>query len=355
MWTLLPVLGLMALFFVWGFFVARARGRSGFVWGIACGLTAFIGIAILYSLGDNAPAPARDRRTALADTAPSAEAAAMRLDVPAPANKSRPGSEIVTGETSEDRRWRYLCDYHPEVRKAVAAVGLMGEDALYELKAAHLAVNDASVLPDIVQRLGERFGRAAAPAKLNGAANGQVRSAVSPPPELVEDDDEEPLMLEPPPPAKTQPRRVAQDTKDTRAAAIAPGAGRPAGLDLQADHSLPPKDIPGADATGGMDDDALIGAAGESQVPASDFKSAETRPATLTQAAKSADQRPPVSDRTNVTPTDLQGARFLETYAGVHLFGLNDGRVFIDRHEARGSLDLARSFVDQVTSRRING
>ena len=38
MLELLVLASLMAVFFLWGFFVARARGRSGLVWGLACGL-----------------------------------------------------------------------------------------------------------------------------------------------------------------------------------------------------------------------------------------------------------------------------------------------------------------------------
>ena len=77
---------------------------------------------------------------------------------------------------------------------------------------------------------------------------------------------------------------------------------------------------------------------------------AAAKPLTVIAAAA---VKPP--GRTDVTPSDLVGAKFLETYAGVHLFGLVDGRVFIDRHEARTSLDLARSYVDQVAVRRSVG
>ena len=46
------------LFGVWGYLAARNRGRAAIVWAIVCALTFFIGIAIVYSLGDPMPADA---------------------------------------------------------------------------------------------------------------------------------------------------------------------------------------------------------------------------------------------------------------------------------------------------------
>jgi hypothetical protein len=55
-----------------------------------------------------------------------------------------------------------------------------------------------------------------------------------------------------------------------------------------------------------------------------------------------------IPGHTIVTPSDLEGAQYLETYSGVHLFELSDGRVFVDRLEARSSIDAARRLVDDL-------
>ena len=394
---LAALLGLMALFFLWGFFVARARGRSGIMWGLACALTAFIGIAILYSLGDHRRPVSRDNRPELIDDRAQDQAEVQGQElaaalpppafVPPPAlGDDKPDDRdletpIMTGESADDRRWRYLCEYHPDVRKAVSAVSLLGEDALAELKAAHLAVNDPSVLPAIVQRLGERFGTASAP-KRNGAikthGNGASQiSAVSNVNGVNDADDEEPLTLDTPLTPREWPRNALSRDKElapTVDAYVAPAqeappsADRSLGRAARIDPPPPPpvKEQPGTAAldneskgpnvgdepietAASLDpvepiDDAEPIAGGATKPRAEEPASSASAPQALRKAA----------DRTVVTPTDLQGAKFLETYAGVHLFGLADGRVFIDRHEARGSLDLARNYVDQLASRRLN-
>lgn len=360
MLTLGALLGLMALFFLWGFFVARARGRSGIMWGLACSLTAFIGIAILYSLGQHMPPVSRNQREAAQDhtmpghghdvAIPTSFAA---LEAPAAAQSS---SGMTTGESTDDRRWRYLCEYHPEVRQAVSAVSPLGEDALLELKAAHLAVNDTGVLPAIVQRLSERFG-SAVPVQRAAALNGHASKAaphVETPTHV--DDDEEPLMLDAPvaakPAAEVQPPPL---TNGVRTAAAQPVADRTLRREtFTAPKSQAELENGTAAEAARLADDGLIEtgedfAGGEAPGYRNRHQQLETASVLASKTALA------VPERTSVTPADLQGAKFLETYAGVHLFGLADGRVFIDRHEARGSLDLARNFVDQEASHRANG
>jgi len=416
MWTLLPLLGLMAVFFLWGFFAARSRGRSGFMWGLACSLTAFIGIAILYSLGDRRPTASGEVRNAelgnVALASPSNAASAERGSN----LKNAPAAQITGREAEDDRRWRYLCEYHPQVRKAVAELTPLGPDALLELKTVHLAMNDASVLPDIVDRISAHF-EPVVPARRNGGANGYSRAdaplaaaqstisapryngsaqnraaendrdraahdAADPDGEDSElHDNDEPLMLEAPVATKESARASAPANGATTAGFEAKRPlqrtmDRDAQRDLEAGRPVPQPDEPADDIEGGMADDDLIqsgpmpaaeveaAANGYRQPAAAAVQSAgkpEQRMSfnskVLDRVAERTPERVPdkPAERTVVTPADLQGARFLETYAGVHLFGLADGRVFIDRHEARGSLDLARSFVDQVTSRRVNG
>ena len=371
--TLLMLLVLMAVFFAWGFFVARARGRSAFVWGVACGLSFFVGIAVLYSLGDRRPAAQRDRYEATPDRPQPGRPDFAAFESTAVADGSGGEAEDQGEESAADLRWRYLGEYHPEVRKAVVAVAPMGADALAELKEAHLAVNDAALLPAIVQRIGERFG---APTRhfLSPSTNGQA-ARVGAGMAAAAHDDEEPLMLEAPVAAREMARRspvtngtrsMAADSLKQAAKVDVPAAATILTADAMVDRGLAQSPIATQSGDVGRVDAAVTAAV--AATPAASTEAAQARQdedeefdfdndaddvpggETLAEApAKGA------AERKVVTPADLEGARFLETYAGVHLFGLADGRVFVDRHEARPSLELARNLVDQVAARRALG
>ena len=427
---LLMLLSLMALFFVWGFMVARGRGRSAVLWGTVCALTFFIGIAILYSLGDGATAPQSASLTSQSDVDHplAAQPSAVKNALAPPARTAilhRPPPP-ETGESAEDRRWRYLSIYHPQLRAAIADTEPLGEDALHELKLAYLALNDATLLPAIMDRLDERFGRPprrrgtlAPPVKTNGfdtspeADEPIVLSRASAPPanngadqsrsrplfeaEPAADPERPPVRvfngLAKDKPAAGKPlnerltqERLAHDglrafdpaafekppggppERGQQAASVNPRFVETAS-DLQSSVFVttpPPKSAPlqsvaemlaapaqtsplhqaGANI---LADDAgdLSGDASADHLDSIDVEPDAEE--TFDEAPING-VRPP--ERTNVTPDDLAGARFVETYAGVHLFALVDGRVFIDRHEARPSLQTARSFVDQVGSKR---
>jgi hypothetical protein len=368
----------MALFFIWGFAVARARSRSGIMWGLACALTLVVGLAILYSLGDKVPPMSRDRRASLANDeiadgtpdAPDGSPAEVVIESGATA-----GRDSRVAESADDRRWRYLAEYHPEVRRAVSAVSLLGEPALGELKAAHLALNDPDLLPVIVQRLGDRYAQSP-PSKRNGAAK------VSPPLEAPadsqvqngdDDGDDEPVILDHAP-AKPEPARQlapmqarssgpasepASASFEARAAAgpaLSPSASRNlAGLAANGvSHGASDQTGDNVEIIEEDDDDAddITAPDPSGEANGSAVGEMPANAAAATNLAAAAGVLSPGPEHKLVTPADLQGARFLETRAGVHLFGLVDGRVFVDRHEARGSLKLAREYVDQLASRR---
>ena len=360
---------LVVLFFVWGFVAARSRGRSGVVWGIACGVTFFIGIAILYSLGARpATSVTSQGNVAALDESASRQqpAAAPPLNRPV---KTPP--DIVLSESPDDRRWRYLCEYHPTVRDAVADVAPLGEDALYELKAAHLAIDDVSVLPTICEHLHERFGKtsgakfasthAGQNGKTNGAINGRTNGHLAAVEETLDEDFEEPLRLEAPMAAKENARRNAERNgaraESAKAASVALAAASPMEAAAEELTAAADEHYSGASKSSGRDSDHDDGDGNDDllDLPSRERPSANTAlvaASTVTNGAR-IEIKPPA--RTDVTPSDLVGAKFLETYAGVHLFGLVDGRVFIDRHEARGNLDLARNYIDQVATRRTQG
>lgn len=426
---LLMLLSLMALFFVWGFMVARRRGRSAILWGVVCALTFFIGIAILYSLGDGAPAqrPAMLTDQAADDQPPMTLALTAAPTPPARTAVLQRLATSETGETAEDRRWRYLCTYHPQLRTAIADAELLGEDALHELKLAYLALNDAALLPAIMERLDERFGppprrreAIAAPVKTSGydasmdADEPILLGRVSPPaaangadpmrsrPLFEHEPAAEPVRVfnglakDKPPVERPASDRLSRDVpvrdrpphdglrafdpasmhkapdRVQQAALVSPNFVE-TGYDLQSSvfvTTMPAKSAPiqsVAELLAAPAQSALLQQAGagiladdaedlSEQHTETHLDSIDAEPHeedTFDDAALNGAHPPErTPERTNVTPEDLAGARFVETYAGVHLFALVDGRVFIDRHEARPSLLTARSFVDQVGSKR---
>ena len=427
---LLPLLllALMALFFVWGFMVARGLGRPAMLWGVICALTLFIGIAILYGMGDRHGRAHRpqvdDHGQDMALLAASETSETNLLAQPAAAVAPS------TGESPEDRRWRYLCDYRPELQNAIAEIEPLGEDALNELKAAYLVLNDASLLPAIVQRLHDRFGSPAGSSRraltmrppmdlraqttmrdappvqetIQAPARPLGASGLAPPRDLTaardavtttpagsnghDHDADEPIMLRGPMPAGSgQSLRAGgifaqgQGSLATRPAQAhgltSNGAARQrlASFDVAAfDRDIelagppavatelqrevfvsapsdlrgladPPVDVFAEERQNG-------GGSGSSDL-LDDGVGIQTDDDMPVQAAGHTFAVPPrVSERTTVLPADLQGAQYLETYSGVHLFALADGRVFIDRHEARPSLQMAKAYVDQVTDGR---
>ena len=366
---------LMAVFFVWGFLAARSRGRSGVVWGIACAVTFFIGIAILYSLGARSAAPIEPDEAAVSLYEPPRARSEPPVKLTAGGPPPAPASAIVTGESADDRRWRYLCEYHPAIRDAVADVAPLGEDALYELKAAHLAIGDFAVLPDIVERLGERFGASRIVAAgrngvVIGTMNGHASANRAPESALLqhndEEDDDEPLVLAAPIAAKEIARESSRETARRPVAYNGARGDSAKSIAVVTAAALPLKTA-AAELSAAAEaefDDAELVATVNAPMPSDDLTDDEAGFETETAQAPAAAAKPLTviaaaavkpPGRTDVTPSDLVGAKFLETYAGVHLFGLVDGRVFIDRHEARTSLDLARSYVDQVAVRRSVG
>ena len=404
---LLMLLSLMALFFVWGFMVARGRGRSAVLWGTVCALTFFIGIAILYSLGEGAPAqrPAMLTDQAADDQPPMTLALTAAATPPARTAVLQRLATSETGETAEDRRWRYLCTYHPQLRTAIADAELLGEDALHELKLAYLALNDAALLTAIMERLDERFGRPprrreaiAAPVKTNGydasmdADEPILLGRVSPPaaangadpmrnrPLFEHEPAAEPVRVfnglakDKPPVERSASDRLSRDVPvrdrpphdglrafDPASMHKAPDRVQPVFVTTMPAKSAPIQSVAELLAAPAQSAPLHQAAAGILADDAEDLSEqhvethldsidAEPHEEDTSDDAALNGAHPP--ERTNVTPEDLAGARFVETYAGVHLFALVDGRVFIDRHEARPSLQTARSFVDQVGSKR---
>ena len=405
------------LFGLWGYVAANSRGRSPILWAIVCALTFFVGIAIVYSLGDPLTYADHGQHAQQHDHGDTGrdEDARQPVRLPAAPAPPQPPVAIVTSEPADDRKWRYLCDYHPRISEAVRRIEPLGETALEELKSAYLALNDATLLPGILRRVEERFGGGTRGA---GGMADPFRQLTLPA------EDEEPIDLssplpvetaertserngyvlnsarpsrltrqeivgETPPPANEQ-RQARDDLLDgereqaawrsafdkdrlhrseTAAAPVSMSSGPATSSASSLQGALessrtPPTERAGRMASGTTLNAGPNGGSGASNSAATTGlgshglvkeppnrierrdeappqKSAQNLPPVQVDAATT---RPP--EHRTVAPADLSGARYVETYGGLHLFALADGRVFVDRHEALGSLDQARVYVD---------
>jgi hypothetical protein len=59
-----------------------------------------------------------------------------------------------------------------------------------------------------------------------------------------------------------------------------------------------------------------------------------------------------VPQHTSVTPQDLDSAMYVETYRGIHLYRLADGRTYIDGRLAVMSDEAARDLIEQTTAQQ---
>jgi len=366
------------LFGVWGYLAARSRGRTPIVWALVCAFTFFIGIAIVYSLGD----------PLLQDSAPSQQAFDQDADglsdsqahqSPAQRNSRRSQLPAVVQrpmtlapvESADDRRWRYLTEYHPRIGEAVQRIQPLGSVALQELKSAYLALNDATLLPGILVQLDERFGgqqRGAGlasetvageddePIELQGAGSGDsaernghaMNGARLTRPAVSETDTEHEPGGRRTPPTKDRPQR-SEATAAPLASKFTATALQPPQQDrLAADRSA--ERLRQSNSSGAY---PANGSAGHALMTESSLRTERHDESPLQQRTQLAPpvhvesalaSRPP--EHRTVSQAELMGARYVETFGGLHLFALADGRVFVDRHEALGSLEQARSYVD---------
>ena len=385
------------LFGVWGYLAAQSRGRTPIFWALVCAFTFFIGIAIVYSLGDPLTSERAQRGYEQVADIRDGDAAGRQSD-PRPPIQSSQQLVLTTGEAPDDRRWRYLCEYHPRIGEAVRRIEPLGAEALTELKSAYLALNDATLLPGILRRLDERFG-----ATQRGlTANGDFNRTLADLPAMEED---EPIDLLIPPSSERMERgarsvngaralrqtqhdvntesppmqdyrslrETAADTEREQMAWRAFDEDRSQRADagnfvgvapaVAASQTAPPDRPPDRLRLG----NALVqgpanGTSSQSLTKESANRSerrdepveqrVQAPPPPPVQVNAAPASRPP--EHRTVSPAELVGARYVETFGGLHLFALADGRVFVDRHEALGSLELARSYVDGLKPKRAD-
>ena len=418
------------LFGLWGYMAARSRGRSPMLWALLCAVTFFIGIAIVYSLGD--PLSYADTRQHAHQhlDADQLEADPGEVDRHAPVRRAESAPQqletVATSELVDDRRWRYLCEYHPRISEAVRRIEPLGEAAVEELKSAYLALNDATLLPGILRRIDERFG---------GGLRNSLAAADPYRPLAAPVEDEEPIDLSSPMPADTlersnyglngsrqssrltrsdpiteappvrEQRTSRDDTSDSEREQAAwrsafdndraQGTESTGGAGIAVNSMSAPmsasvtsalastiastQNPPASDRAPAAERGRIngLGASPNNGGPANGTSSSsgnslvkeppreaqsrlerrEVAPPTRSQppvlvAAETPATRPP--EHRTVAPAELVGARYLETFGGLHLFALVDGRVFVDRHEALGSLELARSYIDSIKGKHAD-
>jgi hypothetical protein len=413
-------LAVALLFALWGAVLAGRRGRSRLLWAIVCAFTLLIGIAVLLSRSKVAGLP-EEFAEDLESESPMDVAEFSPSDYPpmlARISDELSPADALTSDNIDrgEKRWKYLAEYHPKVRAAVADVTPLGVAALAELKDIYLTLGDSDLLPDIAMRLREKYqpaksGRSGskpgtpllalgvsnrtkptftlADALRQDGANGQLNGTASETSSSSILNGSHASVL-----GELGPGMSASPPGGRAAAETASVAGKKEGTALSArrlvqtedkvrtdadegDDADPEEDILGldglsrststlaiADATSAhppielernpLTSGSMAGVTAQASEPSPKDETSETSSsATGGSAVPSAGK--PIPGHTIVTPSDLEGAQYLETYSGVHLFELIDGRVFVDRLEARPSIDAARRLVDDLAQagRRI--
>lgn len=262
------VAGVMVVSGAAGAVIAARRGRSRYLGLMMGALLPLLGHVILLLLRPPAVVRAdhRDHRLLAAVEPPAATVQAQ----PRPASLAADPMAGLPPASPADR-WRYLVAYDPLLREATRLLAPYGPAAIDELRTAHFALQDRTLVPAIVDRIQASYATAMALPPLDRAPASDAAMGHDP-----------------------------------------AGRGR-------APVDQPPLLQPDAFAHG-------------------------------IHAAAPLRAHPVIPDHTTVTAADLDGASFVETYRGVHLYRLEDGRIFIDGALALGSLDAARRMVDISTA-----
>jgi hypothetical protein len=385
---------LMALFFFIGRAMARARGRDGLVWGIVCALTTIFGVialALVGSAGREVDAAAAEGLGQLQSHGPDLELqpdhggppagwpaqppshapAASHMAPPQHAQSQPPpyrngalaGAQPSHGPDAATR-WAFLQEYDPVVREAIEALAPLGPDALEELRAAYFMIEDRAMIPLIKARILEKRRAPPPPVQLGNAAEA-ARSYGEPPRQQAGAARTQPasgyagMKREAPRPADTQPPQLPLQQPETAQRDLAspplyasgpfPGQGtdrryNPAAA-AAAGRSTPAGEAgPGSYLNGG--------GAQPSSTPPIDPARQQSGPPPLSGASSYGPPGRGQARNTAVTESDLVGAEFLETYRGIHLFRLLDGRVYVDRYLAVFSHEQARQAIDHIEAHR---
>ena len=338
---MLVVTGGITLLFVilsiWaGYRLARSRGHEALPWAIVCGLLPGIGLLVLLTQRRSSEDVAAGERPAVGE-AEQAQAVPLR--------------------PSHEERWRWLMLNDPDIMSAVERLRPFGPSAQLVLRDIYLPAENKHQLNQMVAQVANQAYQAAATVR-----NQQRKDAV--PPAQAAGSFER----------STDLASYTMKTSGTADASQSP-ISQPPPVQI-AQPIVPPQSFtpPAGPSFVNGQETGPLGVGNAQQAPPSNASAnaAARRPergdtlasatAALATALREAriapepdDDPPPpprnVPHHTSVVASDLNGASFLETYRGIHLFALADGRVYVDKYLAVGSLDLARQAVDYVAMR----
>lgn len=320
--------------------MASARHRSAVGWFLVCLVVPFLGLLLLLILPDaNAPqqvviveresANSSGDHTAHSGSPVMAQAAPSGTGSPAHGGNgyavghavSVPAAPVALNSADMLRlpkpdpleQWRYLVEYDPAIRAAASALGPLGPDAQTALREAFFALQDRALLPAIVARIQERGGIGIPPAPPQYATR-----AGSPPPNLTPNGPHNSADVHALPLARSN--GASNNGAFNNYSAIRHGNGQTD----SGQHA-----ISGSTARNGHGDAHRNG----------------SHPKQPLHTKQPLDV---VTLRSSVSPQELVGATFVETYRGVHLFHLADGRIYIDRHVGMPALADARQLIDEA-------
>lgn len=343
--------------------MASTRHRSAVGWFFVCLIVPFLGLLLLLILPDaNAPhqvviveresanssgdhtahsvSPTTAHPAAQASAAGSAQNSGNGYPNGHTAPVALNGADMLQLPKPEPlEQWRYLVEYDPAICAAASALGPLGPDAQAALREAFFALQDRALLPAIVARIQQRGG-----VGLTLGAHQQAIRAESAPRNLPLSGPRNGADIHPLPLARTN--GASNNNASHGYNGNGHSDGQPNGGAYAISGGSPARNGHGEGYRNGS---TVNGAAANGVVANGAHASVMLTGQANGQASGRPHQSAPIAAlRSAVSPQDLAGATFLETYRGVHLFQLSDGRIYIDRHVGMPTLAHARQLIDEA-------
>ncbi len=139
--------------------IAKGRDRSALGWFAICFFLPLLGHILLAVLPSEA-APAATSTPVVAVAAPVRNTHAPVAAPIADAAPPRVEALFNLPPVSPAERWRYLVEYDPTLRDAAAQLAPLGPEAVDKLRDAFFALQDRTLVPNVVARIRERHSAA---------------------------------------------------------------------------------------------------------------------------------------------------------------------------------------------------